>query len=107
VQSDGLGLGAWNKPGRGDLFYTWEVTVNDLWMQPTLLEMFYSNATEKDYFIGSLSSAGYTYPKALGHEYLPHLLDVAHSYMKTLDLNGYAIMDESGTVFFFFFFLIA
>lgn len=57
--------------------------------------MFYSNATDNDYFIGSLSSAGYTYPKALGKKYLPHLLDVANSFMKTLDLNSYSIMDES------------
>ena len=95
VQTDGLGLGAWNKPGRGKIPYTWEVTVNDLFLQPTLMEMIYSQATPNDYFIGALSSAGYTYPKALGKTYLPHLLDVANDLMKVGDLNSYAIMDES------------
>lgn len=64
-------------------------------MQPTLLEMFYANATSNDYFIGALSSAGYTYPKALGREHLPHLLRLASSFMKQLDLNAYDIMDSS------------
>ncbi len=38
IQSDGLGLGAWEKPGRGSIPYAWEVTINWLWMCPTMLE---------------------------------------------------------------------
>ena len=38
IQTDGLGLGAWVRPGRGEIPYAWEVTINWLWMCPTVLE---------------------------------------------------------------------
>jgi GxGYxYP putative glycoside hydrolase C-terminal domain/GxGYxYP_N second domain/GxGYxYP third domain/GxGYxYP_N 1st domain len=95
VQSDGLGLGAWLKPGRGEIEYTWEVTVNDLWLQPTMLEMFYRQATPRDFFVGALSSAGYQYPKAIPEQDLPVLLGMANDFLATLDLNAMAMMDES------------
>ena len=50
VQTDGLGLGAWAKSGRGSLPYSWEVTLPDLELQPALLAMFYSQATPNDTF---------------------------------------------------------
>ena len=95
VQSDGIGLGAWDKPGRGKIPYTWEVTLNDLWMQPTLLEMIYNQSTPNDYFVGALSGPGYMYPKAIPTHLLPELISLAQTYMHTLDLNGFAMMDES------------
>ena len=75
VQTDGLGLGAWTKPGRGTIPYSWEVsktrvlngnlctfmvvtlpmllphfqvTLPDLEIQPALLQMFYEQATDKE-----------------------------------------------------------
>jgi hypothetical protein len=32
VQTDGLGLGAWNKPGRGSIYYAWEAIINYQWL---------------------------------------------------------------------------
>ena len=66
VQTDGLGLGAWNKPGRGALPYSWEVTLPDLEIQPALLAMFYQQATRNDSFVAALSGPGYIYPKSAG-----------------------------------------
>ena len=95
VQTDCLGLGAWNQPGRGSIPYAWEVTMNWYWLAPSLLEYFYSQATDKDYFIGSLSGPGYIYPKAVPEKYLPSMVDSAYNLMKKLDLNVFEIMDYS------------
>ncbi len=95
IQTDGLGLGAWNKPGRGDIPYAWEVTMNWYWIAPSMLEYFYSQATDNDYFIGALSGPGYIYPKAVPPTKLPRLISIADNLMHKLDLNVFEIMDYS------------
>jgi hypothetical protein len=95
IQTDCLGLGAWNQPGRGEIPYAWEVTMNWYYLAPVLLEYFYSQAKPQDYFIGSLSGPGYIYPKAVPPDLLPSLLDSAWSLMRSLDLNVFEIMDYS------------
>jgi len=60
-----------------------------------MLEYFYTQATDNDFFIGSLSGPGYIYPKAVPPEYLPILVDSAWSLMQALDLNVFEIMDYS------------
>lgn len=95
LQTDELGLGAWNKPGRGDIPYAWEVDLNWQWMAPTMLEYYYSTATPNDYFIGALSGPGYMYPKAIPHKYLPAVISKAYQLMKKLDLNVFETMDYS------------
>ena len=98
VQTDGLGLGAWSKPGRGKIPYTWEVTLPDLEIQPALLQMFYEQSTEKDFFIGALGGPGYTYPNAVPKKLLPKRLQMAASMMSTLDLDSFVIFDASRAV---------
>lgn len=95
VQTDGLGIGAWLKPGRGALPYAWEVTMNWAWLSPALLQYFYDQATPNDYFIGMLSGPGYMYPKAVPDDRLPMLVDEAEQLMRTLDLRVFEIMDYS------------
>lgn len=95
VQTDGLGIGAWLKEGRGELPYAWEVTMNWQWLSPALLQYFYDQATPNDYFIGMLSGPGYMYPKAVPESKLPQLLDEAESLMEKLDLRVFEIMDYS------------
>lgn len=95
VQTDGLGIGAWLKEGRGELPYAWEVTMNWQWLSPALLQYFYDQATPNDYFIGMLSGPGYMYPKAVPERKLPQLLDEAESLMEKLDLRVFEIMDYS------------
>jgi hypothetical protein len=95
VQTDGLGIGAWLKEGRGELPYAWEVTMNWQWLSPALLQYFYDQATPNDYFIGMLSGPGYMYPKAVPEDKLPDLLDEAESLMKKLDMRVFEIMDYS------------
>jgi hypothetical protein len=95
IQTDGIGLGAWLKPGRGEIPYAWEVTMNWVWMAPSMLEYFYSMATPNDYFIGCLSGPGYMYPKAIPPRYLPEVVEKAKDLMKQLDLDVFEIMDYS------------
>ncbi len=95
IQTDGIGLGAWLKPGRGEIPYAWEVTMNWVWLAPSMLEYFYSMATPNDYFIGCLSGPGYMYPKAIPRQYLPEVIEKARELMQKLDLNVFEIMDYS------------
>ena len=95
VQTDGLGIGAWLKEGRGDLPYAWEVTMNWQWLSPALLQYFYDQATPNDYFIGMLSGPGYMYPKAIPDDKRPMLIDEAEDLMQKLDLRTFEIMDYS------------
>lgn len=95
VQTDGLGLGAWTKPGRGEIPYAWETLMNYSWLAPAMLEFFYSQATPNDFFIGCLSGPGYMYPKAVPPKLLPPLIDRARELMEKLDLNVFEIMDYS------------
>ena len=95
IQTDGIGLGAWLKPGRGEIPYAWEVTMNYLWMAPSMLEYFYTMATPNDFFIGCLSGPGYLYPKAVPPKLLPPLVAKAKVQMDALDLNVFEIMDYS------------
>ncbi len=95
VQTDCLGLGAWTEPGRGDIPYAWEVTMNWSWLAPAMLQFFYDMATPNDYFIGSLSGPGYMYPRAIPAKYLPEVISKAYELMQTLDLNVFEIMEHS------------
>jgi len=94
VQSDGIGLGAWTKPGRGEIPYTWEISLQK-YLPSALLEYFYTDATPNDYFIGALSGPGYMYPKAVPPKLLPGLLREADEKMKQLDLQYFDVMDYS------------
>ena len=95
VQTDGLGLGAWTKKGRGSLPYAWEVTLPDLEIQPAILQMFYEQATANDTFIACLGGPGYMYPKVTPAAKLPGLLQLAGASMETLDLHAMVVFDVS------------
>ena len=96
VQTDGLGLGAWVKPGRGSIPYAWEVCMNFVWLSPAMMEYYYDQATPNDYFIGCLSGSAYMYPKAFPKQWLPKEIEKAYGLMEKLDLNVFEIMDYSG-----------
>ncbi len=95
IQTDGMGLGSWLKPGRGEIPYAWECLMNYTWMAPGMAEYFYSTATPNDYLIGCLSGPGYLYPKAVPPAYLEKLIAMAREQMKTLDLKVFETMDWS------------
>jgi hypothetical protein len=95
IQTDGIGLGAWLKPGRGEIPYAWEVLMNYTWMAPAMAEYFYTMATPNDYFIGCLSGPGYLYPKVVPRDTLKQLIAVAREQMKLLDLKVFETMDYS------------
>ncbi|MEW6510148.1 MAG: hypothetical protein AB1428_04240 [Bacteroidota bacterium] len=95
IQTDGMGLGAWLKPGRGEIPYAWECLMNYTWMAPGMAEYFYTTATPNDYLIGCLSGPGYLYPKAVPPEYLTKLIAMARDQMRILDLRVFETMDWS------------
>jgi hypothetical protein len=95
IQTDGLGIGAWHEPGRGEIPYAWEVIMNYSWLAPAMMEYFYTMATPNDYFIGALSGPGYIYPKAVPKNRLPGLIEKAREMMDLLDLQVFEIMDYS------------
>jgi hypothetical protein len=95
VQTDGLGIGAWHEPGRGEIPYAWEVIMNYSWLAPAMMEYFYTMATPNDYFIGALSGPGYIYPKVVPKDKLPGLIAKASEMMNLLDLRVFEIMDYS------------
>jgi len=95
VQTDSLGIGAWTRPGRGTIPYAWQVSPNWLWMSPSVLEMFYDQATPNDYFIGGLSGPGYMYAKAIPRDALPQVIAKSREMMETLDTKVFEFMDYS------------
>jgi hypothetical protein len=95
VQTDGLGLGAWVKPGRGSIPYAWETSMKFSYLSPAMMEWFYSQATPNDLFIGALSGSSYMYPKAFPKNLLGKELAKAQALMDTLDINVFEIMDYS------------
>jgi hypothetical protein len=95
VQTDGMGLGGWFKPGRGAIPCAWEVTMNWEWLAPSMLEYFYSMATPNDYFIGGLSGPGYMYPKAIPATALPKVVEMTRQMTRDLDLPVFEFMDYS------------
>ena len=95
VQTDGMGLGAWFKPGRGKIPCAWEVTMNWQWLAPAMLEYFYGMATPNDYFIGGLSGPGYMYPKAIPMASLPAVVAKTRELTRALDLPVFEFMDYS------------
>ncbi len=95
IESDGLGIGSWNKPGRGELPYGWEMNEEYFHVAPALLQYYYESATPNDHFIGSLSGPGYFYPKYFPPDKLPGVLRVEDSLMRVMDLHVFGIMDFS------------
>ncbi len=95
VQTDSLGIGAWTRPGRGSIPYAWQVTPNWLWMSPSVLEMFYDQATDNDLFIAGLSGPGYMYAKAIPPQYRDQVIAMSRDIMEKLDLSVFEFMDYS------------
>jgi hypothetical protein len=96
VQTDGLGLGAWVKPGRGSIPYAWEVSMKFQYISPAMLEFYYTQSTPNDYFIGCLSGSAYMYPKVFPQNWLREEIKKAKDLMVKLDLKVFEIMDYSG-----------
>ena len=68
----------------------------DLEIQPSLLAMFYEQATENDTFVAALSGPGYIYPKSAG-KHLPKMLGLAARSMATLDLEVMVVFDATNS----------
>lgn len=94
MQTDSIGIGAWTKPGRGKLPYTWGVPTSWLDFAPGVLEYFYQGATPNDQF-NAFAFPSYMYPKAVPAKEYPALQAIVRRYNQTLDLRVMDIMDYS------------
>jgi hypothetical protein len=95
IQSDGMGIGSWDLPGRGEIPYGWEANEEYFEVAPALLQYYYESATSNDHFIGSLSGPGYFYPKYFPRDKLPGVLRREDTLMRRMDLHVFGIMDFS------------
>jgi len=95
VQSDGIGLGVWTKPGRGRMPLAWNTPMGWVKYSPAALEYFHASATPNDYFIGGLSGPAYMYPNHIPAARFGPLMDQAKALMATLDERVLEIMDNS------------
>lgn len=59
--------GSWFDPNRGRVPINWGAQPMCLKFFPALLEFYWDNATENDYFVGGASGAGYTYPNRMAN----------------------------------------
>lgn len=94
VQTDGVGLGAWTRPGRGEIPYAWVLEMTDYDLAPAILEFYYTQATANDYFLGG-TVLGYMYAKAIPPKFRPALLKAGQERLKQLDLCITQTMDYS------------
>lgn len=95
VQSDGIGLGVWTKPGRGRLQMAWSGIPSWLEFAPAALEYFHESATPADYFIGGLSGPSYMYPNHIPADRFAGLMKEAVRQMGELDESVFEILDNS------------
>ncbi|MFZ9681821.1 MAG: GxGYxYP domain-containing protein [Cephaloticoccus sp.] len=94
AQTDSIGIGAWTKPGRGKLPYTWGVPMSWVDFAPGVLEYFYQGATPNDHF-NSFAFPSYAYPKAVPAKHYPALQAEVRRMNRELDLRVMDIMDYS------------
>jgi hypothetical protein len=95
VQSDGIGIGVWTKPGRGRLPLAWGAIMSWVMYSPAALEYFHESATPSDYFIGGLSGPAYMYPNHIPAARFGPLMKEATDLMAVLDERVFEIMDNS------------
>lgn len=95
VQSDGIGIGVWTKPGRGRMPLAWGAIMGWVHFSPAALEYFHESATPADYFIGGLSGPSYMYPNHIPANRFGLLMQEANELMKVLDERIFEIMDNS------------
>jgi len=95
VQSDGIGIGVWTKPGRGRLPLAWNTIMSWVKYSPAALEYFHESATPRDYFIGGLSGPAYMYPNHIPAARFDPLMREANDLMRVLDERVFEIMDNS------------
>ena len=93
VQSDSMGIGAWNEPERGQIPYNWDVGIDGVRWYPGVLEMFAKDKTPNDYFNGGQS--GYMYPVAIPPDRFPGLMKEMNEMMAKYDEHVVSIMDHT------------
>lgn len=96
IQTDSMGIGAWELEGRGEIPYAWQPTGGWSWLSPAAIQYFNESSTPNDYFIaGGLSGPAYMYPKPIPEEHFWPLMEMSNERHELLDLRVMEIMDYS------------
>jgi hypothetical protein len=93
VQSDSMGIGAWNEPERGQIPYNWDVGIDGGIWYPAAIEMWAKDKSPNDYFNGGQS--GYMYPVAIPEDRFPGLMKEMNDLMPQFDEHVVSIMDHT------------
>jgi hypothetical protein len=93
VQSDSMGIGAWNEPERGQIPYNWDVGVDGGIWYPAAIEMWAKDKSPNDYFNGGQS--GYMYPAAVPEDRFAGLMKEMNGLLPQFDEHVISIMDHT------------
>lgn len=81
-------LDMWQQREKGDeIPVGWSISPLALKYSPHLVDFYYTNATESDYFVVGPSGAGYVYPDVMESNAYGDFLDLTDNYMDKLDLT--------------------
>ncbi|NLG52253.1 MAG: hypothetical protein GX552_19250 [Chloroflexi bacterium] len=83
--------GQWRDSNQGKIPFTWEILPLAIHLAPGVVEQYFKQATENDYFIAGPSGFTYTYPSA--HARLEDHLALTNLYGKAVDLRSMFVMD--------------
>lgn len=81
-------LEIWSQKGSNDdIPVGWSISPLAIKYAPHLVDFFYTNATESDYFVAGPSGAGYIYPDPMELSDYEGFLETSEKYMDKMDLN--------------------
>ncbi|TFF95083.1 MAG: hypothetical protein EU544_03540, partial [Promethearchaeota archaeon] len=75
------------KEGSNEIPIGWSISPLALKYAPHLIDYYYTNATDEDYFVAGPSGAGYVYPDVMNPSAYPDFLELTDKYMNKLDLT--------------------
>ncbi|MFO8019248.1 MAG: GxGYxYP family putative glycoside hydrolase [Promethearchaeia archaeon] len=81
-------LEIWKQKNRtSEIPVGWSISPLALKYAPHLVDFYYSNATNSDYFVAGPSGAGYVYPDVMNTDAYEEFLKLTDTYMDELDLS--------------------
>lgn len=73
----------------------WTLNVSCVDLQPSIMNYLYRNMDENDYFVASVSGAGYMYPSSYPQEALKLFTERLGNYLKRADCHSLQILEEA------------
>ena len=77
----------WEDKNRGEIPFIWGLNPNLIETYPDIIEYFYSNLSDNDYFGSDASAAGYMNPNRILPEYMPLFIRHNQRFFRQLDMT--------------------